>query len=141
MKLPYLLCLVFLTYSEVQGHGRLMEPVSRASAWRKGFNNPADYNDNEGYCGGFSNQWMRNKGKCGICGDTYGVFPQDHAAPGGRYANGIIVKEYRVGQVIDVEIDISANHKGSFIFKLCRNNNIDRDKDQRCFDRWVTLYS
>ena len=78
---------------------------------------------------------MRNKGRCGICGDTYGVFPADHAAPGGRYANGIIVKEYRMGQVIDVEIDVSANHKGSFIFKLCRNNNIAKDSSQRCFDR------
>ena len=40
--------------SEIQGHGRLMEPVSRASAWRRGYPNPADYNDNQGYCGGYS---------------------------------------------------------------------------------------
>ena len=39
---------------EIQGHGRLMEPVSRASAWRRGYPNPADYNDNQGYCGGYS---------------------------------------------------------------------------------------
>ncbi len=35
------------------GHARLMEPVSRASMWRLGYPNPADYNDNEGFCGGF----------------------------------------------------------------------------------------
>ena len=37
----------------VVGHARLMEPPSRASMWRQGFNNPADFNDNQGYCGGF----------------------------------------------------------------------------------------
>jgi hypothetical protein len=36
----------------VSAHGRLMEPVSRASAWRKGYNVPADYTDNQGFCGG-----------------------------------------------------------------------------------------
>ena len=35
------------------GHGRLMEPPSRASMWRLGYPNPADYNDNQGFCGGF----------------------------------------------------------------------------------------
>jgi len=35
------------------GHARLMEPPSRASMWRAGFDNPADFNDNQGYCGGF----------------------------------------------------------------------------------------
>ena len=76
-----------------------------------------------------------NKGKCGICGDPWGENPRQHESPGGRYANGIIVKEYRIGQVIDVDIDISANHRGSFIFKLCVNNNVRRDAGQRCFDR------
>ena len=57
MKLgrPYkVIGLLFIYLTSVCGHGRLMEPVSRASAWRKGFPNPADYNDNEGYCGGYS---------------------------------------------------------------------------------------
>ena len=49
-----LVVLIFIYLHQVLGHGRLMEPVSRASAWRKGFKNPADYNDNEGYCGGYS---------------------------------------------------------------------------------------
>lgn len=112
-----------------------MEPVSRASAWRKGFKNPADYNDNEGYCGGYSHQWLRSRGKCGVCGDPWGQRPRNHEAPGGRYANGIIVKEYRVGETMEVEIDLSANHRGSFTFKLCQNNNVRRDSHQRCFDR------
>merc|ERR1712001_85385 len=118
---------------EIQGHGRLMEPVSRASAWRRGYPNPADYNDNQGYCGGYSLQWMQYGGKCGVCGDPYGASPRNHEAPGGRYANGIIVREYRVGQIIDVQVDVTANHKGTFIFKMCANNNINRDSGQHCF--------
>lgn len=56
---------------QVSAHGRLIEPPSRASMWRYGFNTPHDYNDHECYCGGFTRQWQRNKGKCGICGDSW----------------------------------------------------------------------
>ena len=46
-------CFVFaVVVARVQGHGYLAEPPSRASAWRFGFNTPADYNDAEGNCGG-----------------------------------------------------------------------------------------
>ena len=38
----------------VQGHGILMEPPGRSSAWRVGFNTPKNYDDNALYCGGFS---------------------------------------------------------------------------------------
>ena len=38
----------------VSGHGRLWDPVARASAWRKGFHTPTNYNDNELFCGGFA---------------------------------------------------------------------------------------
>jgi hypothetical protein len=55
----------------VNGHGRLIEPPSRASMWRYGFDAPANYNDHELYCGGFSRQWQTNGGKCGICGDPW----------------------------------------------------------------------
>ena len=72
-----------------------------------------------------------------MCGDPWGQRPRNHEAPGGRYANGIIVKEYRVGETMEVEIDLSANHRGSFTFKLCQNNNVRRDSHQRCFDRYV----
>ena len=48
--------IIFLIFSlvyKVSGHARLMNPPSRASMWRVGFGTPADYNDNEGFCGGF----------------------------------------------------------------------------------------
>ena len=50
MKLAYLGILFFI--ASVRGHARLIEPPSRASEWRFGFNNPPDYNDNADYCGG-----------------------------------------------------------------------------------------
>lgn len=53
------------------GHGRLIEPPSRSSAFRYGFQTPPNYNDHELYCGGFQRQ-QKNGGKCGECGDAYG---------------------------------------------------------------------
>lgn len=44
---------VWVAGSGVKGHGRLMEPVGRSSAWRKGYDTPVNYNDNELFCGGF----------------------------------------------------------------------------------------
>lgn len=55
----------------VDSHGRLIEPPSRASAWRYGFDTPHNYNDHELYCGGFTRQWAQNDGKCGVCGDAW----------------------------------------------------------------------
>merc|ERR1712107_916727 len=72
----------------VRGHGRLMDPPSRASMWRVGFSNPADYNDNEGFCGGSNVQWNQNEGRCGICGDNWADKVREHETPN-RYANGI----------------------------------------------------
>ena len=46
-----------LIINYVQGHARLLEPPSRASMWRVGFDNPADYDDNGGNCGGFNVSW------------------------------------------------------------------------------------
>ena len=117
------------------GHGRLIQPPSRSSAWRYGFNTPADYNDNEGFCGGFDYQFNVADGNCGICGDPWFADPREHEAPNGKYATGTITAAYDQGQTIDVQIDITANHKGLFEFRLCPNTNLDTDPDQGCFDK------
>lgn len=54
-------------------------------------------------------QWHQNGGKCGLCGDPW-PGPRENEA-GGRYANGIVTRSYEVGQVIDVYIELTANHK------------------------------
>lgn len=53
------------------GHGRLIEPPGRSSAWRFGYEMPANYNDMELNCGGFGRH-QRNGGRCGVCGDPWG---------------------------------------------------------------------
>ena len=103
--------------SYVSGHGMMLQPVARNSMWRKGFPNPRNYNDNELNCGGFSTQWSKNKGKCGICGDPYHVANQPHN-DGGKYANGIIAAEYKKGQLIDIEVKLTSNHQGWFEFRI-----------------------
>jgi len=123
------------TIQNVVGHARLRSPASRATCWREGFPNPPDYNDNQGFCGGA--QYQQNLGgKCGICGDPYNG-PKPHEAPGGKYANGIIVDTYQPGQEVQVTIEVTANHKGYFEFKLCPNNNVNMDPEQDCFDNNV----
>ena len=34
-----------------------------------------------------------------------------------------------------VQVDVTANHKGFFTFKLCANNNTQQDPRQQCFDQ------
>lgn len=79
-------------------------------------------------------------GKCGICGDAYDAPIRQHEAPHGRYANGIIVRNYNEGEIVDIEVDVTSNHKGYFEFKLCPNNNIQQDPDQECFEKCVVHF-
>nr|XP_022335450.1 uncharacterized protein LOC111132085 [Crassostrea virginica] len=119
----------------VLGHGYLQEPPSRSSMWRFGFNTPHNYNDNQLFCGGFDRQWNRNGGKCGICGDPWDGVRENEA--GGRYATGIISRQYTEGQVIDVKVKITASHMGYFEFRLCPNNNVHKPATQACLDQYV----
>ncbi|XP_012258067.2 uncharacterized protein LOC105687198 isoform X2 [Athalia rosae] len=136
----YLLALFFLAQvlneSGVRSHGRLMDPPSRNSMWRFGFPNPVNYNDNELFCGGYAVQWVQNEGNCGVCGDAYHTSkPRPHEA-GGEFAKGTIVRHYTVGQEIDVEVELTANHWGRFEMYLCPHNNPSSEASQECFDKY-----
>ncbi|CAH1722537.1 uncharacterized protein LOC114130703 [Aphis gossypii] len=126
-----------LEYKETNGHGRLIEPPSRASMWRYGFDTPPNYNDNELYCGGFTRQYQTNGGKCGICGDPWDApQPRQHEA-GGKYGQGVIVRRYKIGQPVIVRIELTANHRGYFEFRLCPNNAPKQVASQSCLDKYV----
>ncbi|XP_069134843.1 uncharacterized protein [Argopecten irradians] len=131
--------LLYITFAlfiaEVKGHGRLLEPPSRASMWRRGFNSPKNYNDNQLFCGGFYHQWTLNGGKCGVCGDPWDG-PRDHEA-GGKYATGTITRNYKEGATIDIEIQVTASHHGFFEFRLCPNNDPSKPVTQDCLDRYL----
>merc|ERR1739838_612417 len=48
-----------------EAHGRLIDPASRGSAFRFGFDNPSDWNDNAGVGGGHSSRRvMMEKSEC-----------------------------------------------------------------------------
>lgn len=122
--------------SVVLGHGRLVEPAGRSSAWRFGFPTPVNHDDDGMNCGGRGSQFDRNDGKCGICGDPWDMAPRPHEA-GGKYATGTITKTYREGQVMPIKIRITTNHQGWFEFRLCPNNNIHKAATQQCLDQYV----
>ena len=53
-KLSMAIWIVVLLFTgRVQSHGRLWEPPSRSSMWRRGYNTTVNINDNELNCGGF----------------------------------------------------------------------------------------
>ena len=87
-------------------------------------------------CGFFllQNQWITYGGLCGVCGDPYQQQPRENEA-GGKYASGLITRLYRAGDVIDVTVDLTANHGGYFEFRLCAIKGQNRFETQDCFDR------
>ncbi|XP_053680772.1 uncharacterized protein LOC128731665 [Anopheles nili] len=113
------------------GHGRLIEPPSRASAWRYGFSTPPNYNDHELYCGGFNRQWQKNEGKCGECGDPFDApTPRPHEF-GGKWGQGVIVRRYKPGTTITLRVELTASHMGYFEFRICDNVQAKQD----CLDK------
>lgn len=44
--------MTIINLQEIYGHGMMMDPVNRSSAWRKGFPVKPNYTDNEHFCGG-----------------------------------------------------------------------------------------
>jgi hypothetical protein len=62
------------------------------------------------------------------------LYSGEHEAPG-RFATGLIVRRYTSGQIINVEVQITADHKGYFTFRVCPNEDFRLDKGQDCFDR------
>ncbi|CAG2175745.1 unnamed protein product, partial [Oppiella nova] len=121
----------------VWAHGRLIDPPSRSSAWRFGYKTKINYNDNELFCGGFTRQWKRNGGKCGICGDPYDG-KRDNETPNGKYAKTLaITRTYISGQTIAAKVQLTANHNGFFVFKVCPAVNDSQEVTQQCLDRFA----
>lgn len=123
------LLLVSVVVCTCHGHGRLIVPPSRASAWRMGWPTPIDYNDNQGFCGGFSHQYEINGGKCGVCGDAWEDNPRPHEAPDGLYATGTITQQYAQGQVITLTADITSNHRGHFEVRVCPDPKVEATEE------------
>ncbi|CAD6995484.1 unnamed protein product [Ceratitis capitata] len=130
---PYWLIFYTTYFPSCHGHGRLIDPPSRASAWRYGFQTLPNYNDHELYCGGFTRQWRKNEGKCGECGDAWDLpVPRPHEY-GGAWGKGVIVKRYLQGLQIPIRVELTASHMGYFEFRICPQP----DARQECLDRYL----
>ncbi|GFX13110.1 chitin-binding type-4 domain-containing protein [Trichonephila clavipes] len=76
-----------------------------------------------------------NGGKCGLCGDRYDLpVPRPHES-GGNFTSGVIGRTYQPGRILDVVIEIVANHKGYFEFSLCERNDPNQRETEECFDK------
>ena len=62
-----------LTCNMIQGHARLIEPAGRSTAFRYGFDTPANYNDNQLFCGGVPVSYSLS-----ISYHTYTLIPDLH---------------------------------------------------------------
>ncbi|CAL8139160.1 unnamed protein product [Orchesella dallaii] len=127
--------LLTLFILQVNGHGRLIRPPSRSSVWRLpeflSQNPPINYNDNELFCGGI-HQELDPGTNCGVCGDPLSqATPRDNEI-NGRLYKGIITGKYSAGQVIEVEVDITAAHKGYMEWRLCTDPS---QENQACFNQ------
>ncbi|WAR15564.1 hypothetical protein MAR_005669 [Mya arenaria] len=137
--------LTIRSISEVKGHGMLWDPPGRSTAWRRGYPLPVEdrnYNDNELFCGGRIVQWNQNGGKCGVCGDNYADVIKDNESINGKYViNRSITGYYVRGQTIEVTVNLTANHKGWWEFKLCSLKNYDTAVTQDCLDEHILNFS
>ncbi|XP_022343370.2 uncharacterized protein LOC111136653 [Crassostrea virginica] len=122
----------------VEPHGYLKDPPARGTMWTLGWNTPKNYNHMQMFCGGKQHQYLVNGGKCGICGDPYDApQPRDNEG-GGLYSSGIISKCFeKTASVIEVKVQITANHLGYFEFRLCEHNDPFTPVTQECLDKHV----
>ncbi|XP_072763660.1 uncharacterized protein [Anoplolepis gracilipes] len=131
-KILTLTLVAIINLQEIYGHGVMMDPINRASAWRKGFPVPPNYTDNEYFCGGREVQ-IQNGGKCGECGDNYALPRPRSNENGGTYGTGVIVEKYKAGSTINVEIHLTASHMGYFEFNLCPLQDKKDLETEKCF--------
>ena len=53
----------------------------------------------------------------------------------GKYATGEIVGKFYSGSLLNIAIEVTANHGGFFTFKLCPVSVSGQDPTQECMDQ------
>ena len=134
------LVFVYTFTAQARGHGYLKSPKARNVV------------ANSDYCpqclaaGGPSSvssgaNWPN--GKHGVCGDPYSQpQPRNHEAGGKYYGGGASQATYTEGQVIDINVYLTAYHKGDFTFRICKIDGVtvedeSRQLDDACLDEHV----
>ncbi|KAF0690732.1 Aste57867_17896 [Aphanomyces stellatus] len=136
----------------VDAVGRMLEPPARGYMGRlPQFKDivPIDWSDVLNYAGGIG---VTHSGKWGLCGDKYtDTIPREHEN-GGLYGlfpklgNKVIAGCYAPGSTMNIQIQLTANHEGYFMFSLCKLNNRGDFESEECFkymtqpngaDKWM----
>lgn len=82
-------------------------------------------------------QWNKYNGKCGVCGDEFGLPVPRPNELGGIYGEGIITGIYKSNSVIEINVRLTVSHKGYFTFHLC---NLDNERESNdCFNRYPLM--
>lgn len=68
-----------------------------------------------------------------MCGDPW-QGPRNHEA-GGKYARGVVARQYQVGAFINVTLELTSNHMGYFEFRLCPVNDPHKKATKACLDQ------
>lgn len=72
-----------------------------------------------------------------MCGDRYDLkVPRPHES-GGNFTNTVIGRTYQPGRVLDVVVELVANHKGYFEFSICERNDTKIVETEDCFDKRI----
>ncbi|KAK0055793.1 hypothetical protein Bpfe_014859 [Biomphalaria pfeifferi] len=108
----------------------MLEPPSRASLWRYGYNTPTNLYDDKTNCGGYDVHYNLNNGNCGVCGDpTNQAKPRDHEAGGQFSPSPTPVRVYKKGGYITVVMETTGTLFGRF------EANSMETPEQSCFDK------
>ncbi|KDO27652.1 hypothetical protein SPRG_06923 [Saprolegnia parasitica CBS 223.65] len=138
MKSIYLGSLLAFLAVSVDAHGRMIAPPARGFMGRLDQFNfaPIDYDDDGLSAGGIG---ATSGGRHGVCGDPYSqASPREHETGGKyglfpKYRERAITSCYAPGAVIDIDIQITANHRGSFTFGLCKLHGKNDKETEDCF--------
>ncbi|CAG5133342.1 unnamed protein product, partial [Candidula unifasciata] len=115
---------------------RMLEPPSRASLWRYGYNTPRNNWDDMTDCGGYERHHIKNGGNCGVCGDASDEpTPRRHEAGGELSPNPTPVKAFETGSYLTVVMETSSSLFGHFEFRLCNISHNMETPSQNCFDQ------
>lgn len=143
-KISFLVAIILLVFqqNQVTGHGRLIDPPARSTAWRFGYDTPVNYDDNQLYCGGKQVQWETNSGKCGICGDAWnGV--REHESPNGKYTPIPlrITGNYASGSILEATVELTTSHLGYFTFRMCPDTSDKTEVTQECLNNYLLKWT
>ncbi|RHZ20073.1 hypothetical protein DYB31_004128 [Aphanomyces astaci] len=145
MKSSTTILLTALAISSVvdfaDAHGRLISPPHRGYIGKlpkyAGLV-PINYDDNGLSAGGIGGT---KGGKHGVCGDPYSGVRQHET--GGTYGlfpvhgSKVVGACYAPGSTVDLQVQLTANHKGYFQFGLCKLNGKHDKETNECFQTLI----